>query len=630
MSNFDYNRHTVVGELSINSNSGHGYVKVYGYMNGYTFIPLSLEESSRIFTPKGEVFAPKIARDYSNLDRKLIALSVKPNNNEGDNRDDFVCDYYNGEVRTIGYTIANLPKVGVIGEYNYMQLQEHHLLGKDEPVFFQVKDRLYYIKNDKQRLIPYCTITDSMPIVRGKYDTYYLGSSLPMEQGVIDITNDQQLIKWFVDNIAIVRWHDIQCGDGKLAQEAAKQALEATKNLSPDIVKHRLQRLATLTESFVLTRDEVQSLIDAPWLQPTIQKALVQFKEDYVNLVLSENADEINSIRKEHKIEIQREKAQHDSAIAQLKESMEKALQTHDNTMSQLGSTISAKRVELEALSNDIEEKRITINDLTKQLNEIIIRKDTIIADFDVIKQVLKLSANDSSISVPVKQYVAKGLRISEVGLSQNILPSYRGFKKNLEICLKSYGCKTDNINSLFEFLVRYDSLILPNMETLMSIIYATGQCRYIMSYVNVAWKSYDDLWNNGLSQIVDSCQNNPTVIHYLVLRNINLTYVPNYLQPLLDAQVGYSNILPNTDEPYPINLKVLMSATDDEVIPLTKDSLQFVGCISKQYFQSNTTIHKPEIEGLIGYLDADMLSGAKNDLGEFVEYNHIEDYIND
>ena len=38
MSNFDYNRHTVVGELSINSNSGHGYVKVYGYMNGYTFI----------------------------------------------------------------------------------------------------------------------------------------------------------------------------------------------------------------------------------------------------------------------------------------------------------------------------------------------------------------------------------------------------------------------------------------------------------------------------------------------------------------------------------------------------------------------------------------------------------------
>lgn len=629
MSNFDYNRHTVVGELSINSNSGHGYVKVYGYMNGYTFIPLSLEESSRIFTPKGEVFAYNIVRDYSSLDRKLIALSVKPNDKDGDNRDDFVCDYYSGEVRSIGYQITTLPRVMVIGEHNYKLLKDYHLLGNDEPVFFQVNDRLYCIKDNNTRLIPYCTIYDSMPIVRGKHGDYYLGNYLPTEHGVIDITNDQQLISWFIRKIVKVCWHDIQCGNGKLSQETAQKALEAT-NLDPNIVLHRLQRLATLTESFVLTRDEVQSLIDAPWLQPTIQKALMQFKEDYINLVLSENADEINSIRKEHKIEIQREKAQHDSAIAQLKESMEKALQTHDNTMSQLGSTISAKRIELEALSNDIEQKRITINDLTKQLNEIITRKDTIIADFDVIKQVLKLSANDSSISVPVKQYVAKGLRISEVGLSQNILPSYRGFKKNLEICLKSYGCKTDNINSLFEFLVRYDSLILPNMETLMSIIYATGQCRYIMSYVNVAWKSYDDLWNNGLSQIVDSCQNNPTVIHYLVLRNINLTYVPNYLQPLLDAQVGYSNILPNTDEPYPINLKVLMSATDDEVIPLTKDSLQFVGCISKQYFQSNTTIHKPKIEGLIGYLDADMLNGAKTDLGEIIESNHIEDYIND
>lgn len=90
MSNFDFNRHTVVGELTINSNSGHGYVKVYGYMDGYKYISISTEESNRIFTPKGEVFAYNIVRDYSSLDRKLIALSVKPNDKDGDNRDDYV------------------------------------------------------------------------------------------------------------------------------------------------------------------------------------------------------------------------------------------------------------------------------------------------------------------------------------------------------------------------------------------------------------------------------------------------------------------------------------------------------------------------------------------------------------
>ncbi len=625
MSNFDFNRHTVVGELTINSNSGHGYIKVYGYMDGYTFIPLSIEESSRIFTPKGEVFAPKIARDYSNLDRKLIALSVKPNNNDGDNRDDYVCDYYNGSVRSIGYQITTLPKVGVIGEYNYMQLQEHHLLGKDEPVFFQVKDKLYCIKDDKQRLIPYCTITDSMPIVRGKYDTYYLGGSLPMEQGVIDITNDQQLVAWFVKKIAKVCWHDIQSGNGKLAQDEAKKALEAT-SLDPNIVLLRLHRLEMLTESFVLTRDEVQSLIDAPWLQPTISKALLKFKEDFVNLILSENADEINGIRKEHKLEIQRETAQHDSAIAHLKESMERALQEHDQALTQYEDEIEIKKSELSKLVEDISDKESIIGRLTEQLNSINERKDAVVADFEVIRQVINLSssANNQHSSIRIDT------PITDVRLSDIRLPLYRGFNKNMEICLKAFGCTTNNISKLSELFIRYGCILLPNIESLMSVIYATGRCRYITSYVSVSWKSFSDLWENGLVQIIDSCKRNPQDIHYLVLRNINLSYTPNYLQPLLDAQMGFINTLPNSAEIYPANLKVLMTATEDEVIPLTKDCLRYVGCVSKKDFTPNTIVHKPKIEGLVGYLDTSILTNESPNPDEVSRVNSIDDYINE
>lgn len=625
MSNFDFNRHTVVGELTINSNSGHGYVKVYGYMDGYKYISLSAEEANRTFTPKGEVFAYNIVRDYSSLDRKLIALSVKPNDKDGDNRDDYVCDYYNGSVRSIGYQITTLPKVGVIGEYNYMQLQEHHLLGKDEPVFFQVKDRLYYIKNDKKRLIPYCTITDSMPIVRGKYDTYYLGSSLPMEQGVIDITNDQQLIKWFVENIAIVRWHDIQRGDGKLAQDEAKKALEAT-SLDPNIVLHRLHRLEMLTESFVLTRDEVQSLIDAPWLQPTISKALLKFKEDFVNLILSENADEINGIRKEHKLEIQRETAQHDSAIAHLKESMERALQEHDQALTQYEDEIEIKKSELSKLVEDISDKESIIGRLTEQLSSINERKDAVVADFEVIRQVINLSssANNQHSSIRIDT------PITDVRLSDIRLPLYRGFNKNMEICLKAFGCTTNNISKLSELFIGYGCILLPNIESLMSVIYATGRCRYITSYVSVSWKSFRDLWENGLVQIIDSCKRNPQDIHYLVLRNINLSYTPNYLQPLLDAQMGFINTLPNSAEIYPANLKVLMTATEDEVIPLTKDCLRYVGCVSKKDFTPNTIVHKPKIEGLVGYLDTSILTNESPNPDEVSRVNSIDDYINE
>ena len=625
MSNFDFNRHTVVGELTINSNSGHGYVKVYGYMDGYKYISISTEESNRIFTPKGEVFAYNIVRDYSSLDRKLIALSVKPNDKDGDNRDDYVCDYYNGSVRSIGYQITTLPKVGVIGEYNYMQLQEHHLLGKDEPVFFQVKDKLYCIKDDKQRLIPYCTITDSMPIVRGKYDTYYLGGSLPMEQGVIDITNDQQLVAWFVKKIAKVCWHDIQSGNGKLAQDEAKKALEAT-SLDPNIVLHRLHRLEMLTESFVLTRDEVQSLIDAPWLQPTISKALLKFKEDFVNLILSENADEINGIRKEHKLEIQRETAQHDSAIAHLKESMERALQEHDQALTQYEDEIEIKKSELSKLVEDISDKESIIGRLTEQLNSINERKDAVVADFEVIRQVINLSssANNQHSSIRIDT------PITDVRLSDIRLPLYRGFNKNMEICLKAFGCTTNNISKLSELFIGYGCILLPNIESLMSVIYATGRCRYITSYVSVSWKSFSDLWENGLVQIIDSCKRNPQDIHYLVLRNINLSYTPNYLQPLLDAQMGFINTLPNSAEIYPANLKVLMTATEDEVIPLTKDCLRYVGCVSKKDFTPNTIVHKPKIEGLVGYLDTSILTNESLNPDEVSRVNSIDDYINE
>lgn len=625
MSNFDFNRHTVVGELTINSNSGHGYVKVYGYMDGYKYISISTEESNRIFTPKGEVFAYNIVRDYSSLDRKLIALSVKPNDKDGDNRDDYVCDYYNGSVRSIGYQITTLPKVGVIGEYNYMQLQEHHLLGKDEPVFFQVKDKLYCIKDDKQRLIPYCTITDSMPIVRGKYDTYYLGGSLPMEQGVIDITNDQQLVAWFVKKIAKVCWHDIQNGNGKLAQDEAKKALEAT-SLDPNIVLHRLHRLEMLTESFVLTRDEVQSLIDAPWLQPTISKALLKFKEDFVNLILSENADEINGIRKDHKLEIQRETAQHDSAIVHLKESMERALQEHDQALTQYEDEIEIKKSELSKLVEDISDKESIIGRLTEQLSSINERKDAVVADFEVIRQVINLSSSahnqHSSIRIDTP--------ITDVRLSDIRLPLYRGFNKNMEICLKAFGCTTNNISKLSELFIGYGCILLPNIESLMSVIYATGRCRYITSYVSVSWKSFRDLWENGLVQIIDSCKRNPQDIHYLVLRNINLSYTPNYLQPLLDAQMGFINTLPNSAEIYPANLKVLMTATEDEVIPLTKDCLRYVGCVSKKDFTPNTIVHKPKIEGLVGYLDTSILTNESPNPDEVSRANSIDDYINE
>ena len=41
MASFDYQLHPVVGALSINESSGHGYIKVCGYLEGAVFHRLS-------------------------------------------------------------------------------------------------------------------------------------------------------------------------------------------------------------------------------------------------------------------------------------------------------------------------------------------------------------------------------------------------------------------------------------------------------------------------------------------------------------------------------------------------------------------------------------------------------------
>ena len=64
MASFDYNINPVIGTLSINDSSGHGYVTVLGYMDGGSFIKLSSKEAEEIFQPNGEVFAHLIQRDY--------------------------------------------------------------------------------------------------------------------------------------------------------------------------------------------------------------------------------------------------------------------------------------------------------------------------------------------------------------------------------------------------------------------------------------------------------------------------------------------------------------------------------------------------------------------------------------
>ena len=145
MVNFDYNTHPVVGRLRIKP-SGFGDIKVYGFMDGESFIKISTSEARSIFAPDGKVFATSqtIQRDYYDFDNSIVCLFVMPNTNI-DGKNAYVWDFKQ-EVEPIGIRIIELKEnLGQDGGKNYSILASKGLLGKEEDVFIHSSDKLYFI-----------------------------------------------------------------------------------------------------------------------------------------------------------------------------------------------------------------------------------------------------------------------------------------------------------------------------------------------------------------------------------------------------------------------------------------------------------------------------------------------------
>ena len=632
MNNFDYNKHAVIGELSINQSSGNGYVRVLGYIDGSNYIFLSQVDINKIFLPKGEVFAFNIQRDYIDYDKELISLYVIPNEKEGDKYNAYVWDHFRGVYVLGSKTIRIEEKFNDNGEENFSILSKYNFLDQDEPYFFISDDKLYKVdKSSTSRFIPYCIIDDNTEIVDGVYSTYFLENDLPSKDGVIDITTDEQLIDWFINKIARNNWQDIQSGDGSKLICACKEALISLKNLDDKIIRSRLERIKRIVKSFILTRDSLQDILNAKWLHNTVYKSIEAYKDDYISSILSDNAKELDSIKEQHLQEIETAKLEYRKHLVNIQESKDIAQAKHDRMLLQLEEDVANKENELSSLNESVTEKHTELNALTTQLNHITQRKEDILADFEVIKEVLDVVYRDSVMSNQMKD-AQTDIQLNKIALTENKLPIYNGFNKNLEICLKNQGCQANRVKEISTLFAAYNILLLPDVETVMAIINATGKCIYATSYVNVSWKSFDDLWSNGLKHVVESCIETPEIMHYLVIRNINLSYLPNYLQPLLDIQAGFTDTFYGTTVQFPSNLKILMTRTCDEVIPLTKDCLRNVGCVSKSDMFAPLPRRNKNNVNIVGYLDIDLINEGVNDLTDDVIINSsdIQYYINE
>lgn len=628
MSNFDFENNKPVGYVSILPN-GNANIEILGYVNNKNvYHNLASKERIEIFHPKGRVFAHNFIQRYEEQNKKLVCLSVIPNEKEGENLDAYIWDK-SGSVYEYGNRIYSInATLNVDGENNFTIFQENDLIETEDDKYILSGDKVFFIKaNSKERLIPYWKASN-IDIIESPYGKKYLiAFQLPEKEGVIDITNNDQLIHWFMTKIFKKYWSNIVVADSyESVERYLIEAFNAMKNLPSNVYKSRLERLKKLNANFSMTLEELNDISAFPWVKSVITQTVDTYKQNLINDVSDEYKQELDKIKEKHDKMLGMEKDKYEEAVKLQKEHYESTLKSIADEEAKISSVLDEKKFEIEILDETIASKNDEIAKIDELVNKANNRKESLMSDFAIIKDVLELGSKTDTKQVQnAITETSATLNIQEINMVESECVMCYAFGKSLEDILKLNNLPHEKATTIAETLAVYRILLLPDVAYAMAIFHATQKCYYAVEYVNVSWKSFDDLWKEGLCNMVDNCKKSPGIMHYLVLQNINLTYLPNFMQPLLDVQMGLTNCLPSSEE-YPENLRILCTITNDEVIPLSEQCVKYIGCIEKPSKEIFVGRFKAKYDAHNGYLSPNKLA----EMASANPSNFYKDYINE
>lgn len=611
MSKFDFDNYKPVGYVDILPN-GNAKIEVVGYVNYHNdYHNLTSKERIEMFPPKGRVFAHNFIQKYGKLDKHLVCLAVMPNEKEGDNLDAYIWDKY-GSIYEFGNRIYPIKAtINEDGENNFTIFQENDLIETEDDKYVLSGDKVFFIKaNSKERLIPYWNASN-IDIIETPFGKKYLTAfQLSEKDGVIDITNDDQLINWFMAKILKKHWAEIMEADSyKSVEQYLFTAFNDMKNLPTNVYKSRLERLRKINANFSMTLEELYDIASIPWVKNVINQTVDAHKQILINDVSDEYKQQLNKIKEEHDMMLEMEKDKYEDAVKQQREHYDSTLQSFADDEAKIIAVLDEKKLEIEILNETIVSKNDEITKIDELVNKANKRKDCLISDFAIIKDVLGLGSQTDTIQV---QSTIAGTRnvlnIQTINMVDSECMMFEAFGKSLEEMLKINKLPHQNASTIAETLAVYKILIVPDAAYAMSIIHATQKCYYAIEYVNVSWKSFENLWKEGLCNMTEHCKQESGIMHYLVLQNINLTYLPNFIQPLLDIQMGITNYLPSGEE-YPENLRILCTITNEEVIPLSGQCVRYIGCIEKPSKEIFVGKFKAQYDARYGYLSPSKLA---------------------
>lgn len=611
MDNFDFESYNLIGYVDILPN-GNANIEALGYVNHHNdFHILTSGERMEMFPPKGRVFAHNFIQRYNMLDKRLVCLAVIPNEKEGDNLDAYIWDK-SSVVYEFGNRIYSInASINDDGENNFTIFQENDLIETEDDRYVLSEDRILYIKaNSKDRLIPYWE-TSNINIIYTQFGKKYLYSAkLPERDGVVDITNDDQLINWFITKILKKHWTEIMAADSyKSVEQHLFTAFNDMKHLTPNVYKSRLDRLKRINANFALTLEELSDIAEIPWVKNVIERTVDEYKTTLISDASVEYKRQLDKVKEEHNEMLEMEKNRYEDAVKQQREHYNYTIKAITDDEAKISTSLDEKKLELEIIDETIVSKNKEIEKIDELVNRANKRKDNLMSDFAIIKDVLKLGSQIETIQTQnTETRTYDNLDIQFINMVDSECMMFEAYGKALEEMLKLNKLPHQNATTIAETLAVYKTLIVPDVAYAISIIHASQKCYYAVEYVNVSWKSFEDLWREGLCNMVDHCKQESGVMHYLVLQNINLTYLPNFMQPLIDIQMGIINSFPSGKQ-WPDNFRILCTITNEEVIPMSEQCVKYMGCIEKPSKEIHVGRFNIQYDARYGYLTPSKLS---------------------
>lgn len=628
MKTFDFYNNNPVGYVDIVPN-GNANIDIVGYVDSFNvYHQLSSKEIVDLFPPKGRVFAHNFIQKHESYRKKLVSLAVIPNTKDGEGLDSYIWDK-SVPVYEFGIQIKTLnANLNEDGENNFCIFQENDLIESETDKYILSGDKVYYIKaHSKDRLIPYWNISN-LDIIETQYGKKYIPTYQMVEKdGCIDITNDDQLINWFMTKILRKHYTDIMAGGSfESVEQYLVTAFNDMKNLTPNVYKSRLDRIKKISANFIMTLDELNEISDIPWVKNVIQQTIDTHKQSIISDSSAEFKAQLNKLKEEHDLQIELEKERYNDEVKKLKSDYDATVRSISDDEAKAVAQLEEKKLDIEILDETIASKKKEIDNVETMLKKVNERKTDIVSDFTIIKEVLGIGV--SAVTVDNSEASSKNaLNIEGIDQVEEECIMFNAYKKSLEDTLKANKIPHNNASTIADMLVEYKTMLVPDIAYAMSIIHAAQRCFYAIEYVKVGWKSFDDLWKDGLVGIVRHCEAEPGMMHFLILQNINLSYIPNYMQPLVDIQMGISSTFPQGLS-FPKNLRILCTLADGDILPMSGKCLSYIGCIENDSKEIHISRFKTAYNPKYGFLSPSKLEEGAEGLSNVP--NFYKSYIDE